>query len=165
MRSTCGDLESHTKGYGLHSVDDRIPLRGLDHRCVMVEDTLSSLFLSFFYKQYFQVCLGIVLDSGNKKIRWGMFCDKTLVREINGDMKDSLEREGFEIEICLKITQIKQATHEPNSWQWEWTWRSEFQSCLGDIFGRTLHLFVIDTEGKEEDKETCFVLGTEDTMI
>lgn len=96
MSSTCGDLESHTKGYGLHSVDDRIPFKSLDNRCAMVKEILSSLFLFFFHKQYFQVYLGIVLDSGNKKIRWGMFCDKTPVREINGDMKDSLERDMFE---------------------------------------------------------------------
>lgn len=76
MRSICGDLESHTKGYGLHSADDRIPLRGLDHRCVTVEEILRSLFSFFFYKQYFKVCLGIVLDSRNKKIRSGVFCER-----------------------------------------------------------------------------------------
>lgn len=113
MSSTCGDLESPTKWYELHSLDDSIPLKGLDHRCVMVKET--PLFV--FHKKYFQVCLGIVLDSGDKNIRWGIFCDKTLVREINGGMKDSLEREGFDIEICLKIIQIKQAIHDPNLWQ------------------------------------------------
>lgn len=43
--------------------------------------------------------------------------------------------------------------------------KSEFQSCLGDTIARTLHLFVIDTEGKEGGKETCFGLETEDTVI
>lgn len=30
MNSNCGDLESHTKGFGFYSVDDRILLKDLD---------------------------------------------------------------------------------------------------------------------------------------
>lgn len=87
------------------------------------------------------------------------------MREISGDMKDRMKKEGLETKIGLNIIQIKQDTHEPNLWQWERTWRSEFQSCLGDIFCRTLHLFKVASEGKEGGKEPCFGLETEDTTI
>lgn len=86
------------------------------------------------------------------------------MREISGGLKDSLVREELEIELCLKTIQIKQDTHEPKLWQWDLTWKSEFQSCFGDMFGRTLHL-VVASQGKEGGKETCFGLETEDTII
>lgn len=66
--------------------------------------------------------------------------------------------------MFVLIIQIKQDSHEPQLGQRDWTW-CEFQSCLGDIFGRTSHLVVIATEGKMGGKETCFSLESEDTMI
>lgn len=51
-------------------------------------------------------------------IRWNISPNRTVGREINssGDLKDGLEMKGSEIEIDLKIIEVKQEFHEPKLW-------------------------------------------------